>query len=185
MSHYTLRALLPSDTERVLGWRNSERVRAAMYTDDLITPAQHEAWLARIATDRTIAVRLAEVDGRPLGIVNFKDIDNRLEGCHWGFYVGAQDAPPGSGSRMGYVAIAEAFATLGVEVIRGEAFAFNQKSIDMHEKLGFQRQETHPEPHMKNGRLEPIVALRLTRDRWNAVQPALEKSLFGALNSHG
>ena len=43
----TLRPLRAEDGDTVLAWRNSEAVAPYMYSEHVITPAEHAGWLAR------------------------------------------------------------------------------------------------------------------------------------------
>jgi len=70
-----LRPMAEQDSELILRWRNSDRVRQYMYSDELIGPARHRAWFERMLADPKNAYLVFEVEGRPLGLVYFNDID--------------------------------------------------------------------------------------------------------------
>ncbi|CAG0975254.1 UDP-4-amino-4, 6-dideoxy-N-acetyl-beta-L-altrosamine N-acetyltransferase [Geobacteraceae bacterium] len=167
-SQCILRPVKREDLEKLLEWRNADRIRAYMYTDHLIGWEEHAAWFERLGTNDTARALLFEVNDRPLGVVNVTRID-RLNGtCHWGFYIGEADAPKGSGTALGYLGLEYIFGTLGIRKVTGEAFAFNEASIAFHRRLGFS-QEGHFVRHvMKNGSYQDILSFALFRDQWEA-----------------
>lgn len=173
-----LRAVEEKDLEQMLAWRNSERISANMYTGHVITLAEHRAWFARLTEEGRAFAFLFEVSGRPLGVVNLTQMDRVNGTCHWGFYIGEAGAPPGSGTRMAYLALTHIFERLNLRKVIGEAFAFNQASIAYHKKLGFS-QEAHFVKHvLKDGRYEDIISFALLKSDWLRLKPQIEKNYF-------
>jgi UDP-4-amino-4,6-dideoxy-N-acetyl-beta-L-altrosamine N-acetyltransferase len=155
-----------------------------MYTDDLITPEHQLGWFCRQVDDPTTLVFLVEFDGRPIGVVNFKELDRPTKGCLWGFYIGATDVPKGTGLRLGYAAIEFAFNELKLGRIRGEVFDFNHKSINLHRRLGFQESGVVRGGRIKNGVRRDIILFSLDSDTWHRRKADLEHSLHEA-KKHG
>ena len=168
-----LRAVEEEDLELLLTWRNSERIRANMYTSHEIARAEHRAWFERLARDQEAYAFVFEADGRPLGVVNLNHLDRRNSRCHWGFYLGADDAPRGSGTRMAYLALAHVFEELKLHKVIGEAFAFNAASIAYHEKLGFSREGYFVDQVLKDGHFLDIVSFALLSRDWPRVKAEL------------
>ena len=78
---YKLRSIDDSDKERILNWRNSDRVRQNMYTDHLITPEEHESWFNKIHQDKSVDYKIFEYEGRSIGLVGFTQI-NKMHNQH-------------------------------------------------------------------------------------------------------
>ena len=169
-----LRPVEQGDLELMLAWRNSQRVRANMYTGHEITAAEHFAWFERLSTSIDSFTFLFEADGRPLGVVNLNHLDRRNNRCHWGFYLGETDAPPGSGSRMAYLALCRVFDDLKLNKVIGEAFAFNAASIAYHEKLGFSREGHFREHVLRDGGYQDVLSFALLRRDWPRIKSVLE-----------
>lgn len=177
-SRTCFRGVEERDLELLLTWRNSERIRANMYTSHLITAVEHKAWFERLARDGDAFAFVFEDHGRPLGIVNLNHLDWRNKRCHWGFYLGETDAPPGSGTRMAYLALTQVFDVLMLNKVIGEAFSFNAASIAYHKKLGF-AQEGHLAEHvLKDGSYLDILSFALLSRDWPRVKAELERKLF-------
>ena len=175
-SHHTqLRPIEERDLELMLAWRNSPRIRANMYTAHEITPAEHRAWFARLTREGEAFAFLFEADDRPLGIVNLNHLDRHNGRCHWGFYLGETDAPPGSGSRMAYLALSHVFEELKLHKVIGEAFAFNKGSINYHRKLGFSQEGHFVEHVLRDGSFLDVLSFALLSGDWPRIKSELER----------
>jgi len=177
MNRYRLRPLLPSDADLMLRWRNSDRIRAVMYTDELITPNRHRMWFQEISRRIDICYRLFEVDGVSVGLVYFTQIDRLQKRCVWGFYLGENSLPKGTGSHLGFLGLEYAFNELDMKTIRGESFMFNFPALALHRKLGF-TQETQLQTHVKkNGHDENVAVFTLTKEDWEGYRETIRTKL--------
>lgn len=175
---YNLREMSENDLELVFEWRNSDRIRANMYTDHLITWDEHRAWFNRVEQDTNSIYFIFEHNKRPIGVVGIVQIDNKYNRCSWAFYLGAEDAPNGSNAIMEFLALEYIFEHLEIRKVMCEVFSFNESVIKLHKKFGF-NEEAHFVQHMlKNGKYEDVVALALFADDWKKVKPRLEKVCF-------
>ena len=179
-SEIALRPLAAADRERLLLWRNSERVRASMYTDHIIAPDEHEQWFARAVRDPAAVHLVCEYRGRPVGVVSFTGISRVHGRCSWAFYLGETDVPKGMGAAMEFLALSHAFETLGVGKLCCEVFAFNSGVIRLHEKFGFVREGRLLKHYVKNGKHEDVICLARFREGWEDDKRALFERCFGA-----
>lgn len=170
-----LRPVEERDLELLLSWRNSERIRANMYTDHVITWEEHRSWFERLTRDKESFAFVFEAEGRPLGVVNLNHMDRANNRCHWGFYLGETDAPKGSGTRMAYLALRHVFEELKLHKVIGEALAFNSASIAYHEKLGFSREGQLVEHVFRDGSYVDVICFALLSRDWPRVKASLEK----------
>ena len=74
-----LRPITEADTDNIIGWRNSERVRRNFIYQEDFTRQGHQNWLkTKVATGEAIQFILCETqDDRPVGSVYFRDIDEK------------------------------------------------------------------------------------------------------------
>lgn len=175
---YLLRMIEEEDLDIVLHWRNSDRIRANMYTDRIITIDEHRAWFKRLKNDEHSLCMIFEKKKHPIGVINFTQIDPVNRTCSWGFYLGEENLPRGTGSIMGILALDYAFERLGMHKICGEAFAFNQASIRYHQKLGFVKEGRFAKHLKKYGNYEEIISFILFKKSWKQRKTALSKQLF-------
>ncbi|GAX88911.1 UDP-4-amino-4,6-dideoxy-N-acetyl-beta-L-altrosamine N-acetyltransferase [Effusibacillus lacus] len=173
-----IRGIEEQDLDLVLRWRNSERIRTHMYTDHLISPAEHRSWFERVKQGNGPICKIFEHKGIPLGVVNFTQIDRNHHRCQWGFYIGESDAPKGSGSAMGYLSLQFAFEEINLNKVCAEVFAFNSVSLGYHKKLGFVEEGRFLQHVFKNGVYEDIVVLAAFQKNWRDLNKQLEKLCF-------
>jgi UDP-4-amino-4,6-dideoxy-N-acetyl-beta-L-altrosamine N-acetyltransferase len=160
-----LRPLAEADLAQVLEWRNAPSVRAMMYKHHPISLPEHLAWFARLQQDPTRAAWVFEAHGVPGGIVNFTRIDRAEAHAHWGFYV-RPDAPRGYGTRLGRLALAQAFGPLALSKLCGEVLAWNQASLAFHLKLGFAQEDVLRAHHRDGEQFHDVHVFGLSRETW-------------------
>ncbi len=175
---FCLRELTENDLEMVLTWRNSDWVRAYMYTDHVITMDEHRAWFARMQEDPKSVYLVFEELGVPLGIVNFIQIDRENGKALWGFYLGPEHPPRGRGSIMEYLALDYAFETLKLRKLCGEVFAFNQHVLKLHRKFGFREEGCLRKHILKNGDYVDVIPISIFTDEWAACKDRLTAICF-------
>lgn len=176
---YRLRTMEEADLEKVLEWRNSERVRANMYTDHIITMDEHRAWFERIKQDQRVIYKIFEFQGRPVGVVNFTDVDQYNNKCHWGFYLGATDVPRGSGAAMEFLALEHVFERMNIRKLCCEIFAFNSNVIKLHKKFGFVEEGCFTKHIVKNGKYENVIFMACFKEEWLNLKDKLGRLCFG------
>jgi UDP-4-amino-4,6-dideoxy-N-acetyl-beta-L-altrosamine N-acetyltransferase len=138
-----LREMLLNDLAQVLDWRNSERVSKYMLTDQVITMEEHQNWFVNLKNETKSKHLIFEYQGVSSGVVNFTNIDYRNHKCNWGFYLGNEYLPSGTGTIMGSLAIQYAFEVLNIRKLCAEVLVFNEGSISLHLKLGFVEEGRH------------------------------------------
>jgi len=122
---------------KILLWRNSEVVRNSMFSQQIISWEEHVSWFKKIHGSQ-IEKWFLYIDEKrvPSGVVYFKEIDLNKKKADWGFYANPE-AESGTGMRMSLEAINYAFLEMGLEKIESSVLMSNQRSITMHEKVGF------------------------------------------------
>lgn len=161
-----LRPLREEDLRTVLEWRNSEQIRENMYTTHIISWEEHWAWFQKINDQSKKNHMVFTYENLPLGVINVSSIDEINNRCHWGFYIGEEAAPRGSGMAMGYLGLQYIFEELGIRKLYGEVLGFNEASIKYHKKLGF-IQEGHFREHILRGKQYiDIYCFAILRSEW-------------------
>ena len=162
-----LRPLAAADSAQVLTWRNSPEVAAFMYTDHVIGPQEHSAWLKATlgADDRRYWI--IELDGAGVGVAHVVRIDPVNRRCEWGFYL-ADPATRGRGvgACVQYAVIEHVFTRLGLNKLWCEALAANTRALDLYESFGFRREALLRDHVLKHGRFRDVVGLGLLAAEW-------------------
>ena len=101
-----------------------------------------------------------------VGLSNIVAIDPSHGTAEWGFYIGAEDAPQGSGSVMEFLTLEEAFGPLQIRKLTCEVLAFNERPLKMHRKFGFVQEGVLRAHKLHDGTYEDVVQLALFADEW-------------------
>jgi UDP-4-amino-4,6-dideoxy-N-acetyl-beta-L-altrosamine N-acetyltransferase len=177
---FNLRTLSASDEERMLQWRNSDRVRCNMYNDHIIQPEEHAAWFRTAIFDTHARYLIATFLDQPIGLVSFTNINETHDRCSWAFYLGETEAPRGAGSAMEFLALTYAFEVLKIRKLCCEVFVFNAGVIKLHEKFGFTHEGRFIKHYLKNGQFEDIVCLAKFGTHWLEEKQNLKSRCFSA-----
>jgi UDP-4-amino-4,6-dideoxy-N-acetyl-beta-L-altrosamine N-acetyltransferase len=159
-----VRPMAFDDLARVLEWRNHPSIRGFMLSQRQISPEEHRCWFEQCVESGSKQLLIFESDAEPMGFVSFNSPD--LGGVsEWGFYA-APNAPKGTGRKLGAAAIQHAFSDLKLHKICGKTLRSNERSIRLHQKLGFRREGVLREQHFAGERYHDIVCFGLLRIEW-------------------
>ncbi|MEH1867859.1 MAG: UDP-4-amino-4,6-dideoxy-N-acetyl-beta-L-altrosamine N-acetyltransferase [Nostoc sp.] len=176
---YRLRTLEKSDLEQLLEWRNSDRIRANMYNDQIINMDEHRKWFENHSNNESVIYKIFEFQCRPVGVVNVIQIDMRNKKCYWAFYLGDTNVPRGSGAVMEFLFLEYTFEVLQIRKLCCEVFAFNISTIKLHKKFGFTEEGCFKQHIFKNGKYEDVISMALLQDEWIINKPKIEIVCFG------
>lgn len=173
----SLRSLVLEDQALLLRWRNQPEVAAQMYTDHTISTSEHERWFELATSDAPDRLyRVVEAGPDPIGLVSLTDI--RLGTCTWGGYIGDFDwHGRGAGTAALWLSLDEAFARLQLERVLVEVLTSNSRAAELYERFGFEEQDDFHKVVLKSGRYCDVAGLALSRERWAATGPAVQRFL--------
>ena len=137
MEKMFLKKMQEEDLQQVLKWRNSERVRKAMFNDKIILWEDHKKWFAHCKDRMDIQNFVFCLDDNNVGVVNITDIDFVNKTCSWSIYRGVIGVT-GLGLKMGQYTIEYIFRELKLRKIYVDVRGDNLVSKNFHEKLGFE-----------------------------------------------
>jgi len=161
-----------------LGWRNSPEVAAYMYSDHPISPEEHARWFAAIAGDERLDYRIIEMNGAPVGLANFYDIDRPQGRASWAFYLANPSMRgKGVGGMVEFLMIERAFGEKELRKLWCEVLASNEAVWKLHLKFGFTVEARLREHVVKNGRPMDVIGLGLLAEEWTAARPEALKTL--------
>lgn len=159
-----VRPMEERDLALVLEWRNHPEVRHFMYTRHEIMPDEHRRWFETCRQQPGRHLLIYDEEHAPLGFINLSPTG--FSGvADWGFYAAAT-APKGTGQRLGRAAMRYAFQTLGLHKVCGEALEYNERSIRMHERLGFSREGCLREHYFDGTTYHSVIRFGLLSQEW-------------------
>jgi UDP-4-amino-4,6-dideoxy-N-acetyl-beta-L-altrosamine N-acetyltransferase len=173
-----LRLVEPSDSARLLAWRNSPEVAAYMYADHQIPQAEHDRWFAAALAAEDRRYWIIEADGEPVGLANLLKIDRAASRCEWAYYLGEPSTRgKGLGARIEYLVLRYVFETRRLNKLWCEVLLENEAVWKMHQSFGFVREALLREHVCKHGRFHDVVGLGMLHSVWQAAKPANEARL--------
>lgn len=176
--NYSLRPITEDDLPMVLAWRNSERIRAVMYTDHHITQEEHHRWYAKIKDDTQCCYLIFNIKDIPYGLVNFTSINTTHNRCMFGYYLGRVGYPKGSGAIMEFLTLDYAFLKIKIRKLCCEVLSFNLPSLNLNKKFGFHEEGCLKKHIIKNNEYHDVLQLALFAEEWLEQRLLMEKKLF-------
>jgi len=177
--NFSIRSIDKNDIDRILLWRNSEKVSCNMYSDHQISQQEHEAWFAHALVDNTASYLIFLHYERPIGFISFTNINEFHGRCYWAFYLGETDVSRGAGSVMEFFALDYAFQILKIRKLCGEVFSFNSGVIKLHEKFGFSVEGKLVKHYLKKGQYEDVISIAKFASSWLHDRVVLKNRIFG------
>lgn len=167
-----LRPVAGADSARLLAWRNMPEVSAWMYSDHVISPAEHDRWFAAAMADPRRRYWIIEFEGQPVGLANLYDIAPEHRKCAWAYYL-ADPATRGKGvgAFVEFRMIDHVFRDLGLNKLWCEVLIENEPVWRLHESFGFRREALYRAHVWKSGRPEDVVGMGLLAEDWALVRP--------------
>jgi UDP-4-amino-4,6-dideoxy-N-acetyl-beta-L-altrosamine N-acetyltransferase len=173
-----LRPVEPADSARLLAWRNAPEVSAFMYSDHLISQAEHDRWFAGIGADPRRAYWIIEVDGVPAGLANLADIEQTHGRCAWAYYLADPSVRgKGVGSYVEYWMLEEVFTRRGLRKLWCEVLVSNEPVWRLHGKFGFVEEARFRAHVVKDGQPQDVLGLGLLAEEWAARRAAMAERL--------
>lgn len=170
-----LRDIKKEELDLMLAWRNEPKIRNNMYTQHVISQEEHYSWWACIQSRQDQVYFMYEYKGQSCGIASFNNLDLTNKNSAWAFY-SSPSAPRGTGVRMEYLMLEQAFIKLNLHKLYCEVLSFNKPVISLHQKFGFEVEGVFREQHIIDGEYIDIHRLAMFKDQWEHNRTAqLEK----------
>jgi UDP-4-amino-4,6-dideoxy-N-acetyl-beta-L-altrosamine N-acetyltransferase len=175
---FNLRLVNSSDEEIIFHWRNQERIRRNMYTDNLISQEEHHQWFCKTLKDSSKVYLICELKNTSIGLVYFTSIDQKNSKCDWGFYLGEEECVRGSGFVMEFMALNHVFDEIKIRKLCCEVFVFNTPVIKQHKRFGFEEEGVLKKHILKNDQYHDVVKLALFKEKWEECKDNIDKKYF-------
>ncbi|WP_374571857.1 UDP-4-amino-4,6-dideoxy-N-acetyl-beta-L-altrosamine N-acetyltransferase [Phenylobacterium sp.] len=171
MSAVALRPVVAADSARLLEWRNLPEVARWMYTDHVISPAEHDRWFASALADPARKYWIIELDGEPVGLANLADISPANRKCSWAYYLASPAVRgKGVGAFVEFWVIEHVFGEMGLDKLCCEVLVENEAVWKIHQSFGFQREALYRHHVWKAGHPLDVVGLGLLAEDWAKVR---------------
>ena len=155
-----LRPITMEDTENIVKWRNSDRVRKNFIYQAQFTREGHENWMrTKVVTGEVVQFIICEKENdRPVGSVYFRDIDSDNKKAEYGIFIGEADAAgKGYGSETARLAVEYARDVLKLHKLMLRVFADNIGAVKSYENAGFVQEAYLKDEFLQNGTYRSLL----------------------------
>ena len=168
-----LRPVKRSDINLFLKWFNDQEVIQYLSNYLPMTEMAEEKWIESLATTRskTDVVFVIEVkegsSNKPIGNTGLHGIDSKDQNAWFGIVIGEKDYwSRGYGAEAAQLIIEYGFQQLNLRRISSAVTEFNERSIRMHERLGFVEEGRRRKATYVNGIFWDDLVYGLLREEW-------------------
>ncbi len=139
---FGLRPIGMEDTENIVRWRNSHRVRKNFIYQKPFTKEGQENWLrTKVASGEVVQFILFLRDGQsqiPVGSIYFRDLDLENKKAEYGIFIGEEwAAGKGLGSKGARAALTFARDYLKLHKVFLRVFTDNEAAVRSYKNAGF------------------------------------------------
>lgn len=167
-----------ADKAILLAWRNSVEVSEWMYTNHVISEAEHSAWFEKMLSNESTKYWKIVVDAKPVGVVVLSEIDSVKQTCAWAIYLGESSMKGlGVAHAACLLSLNFAFDVLNLGMVRCAAIAENTRAIGLYKQVGFVSLPAQAEVVRRGESNLAIVKLELSDDAWKSSKNALQQIL--------
>lgn len=159
-----LRMMTYEDTESIVAWRNTERVKSRFLYRGEFTPQTHENWIkTMVETGKVVQMMIClENTGEAIGSVYVRDIDYANKKAEYGIFIGSEEhSGKGYGTAAAKLMLQYCFETLGLHKIFLRVLADNSRAIGSYEKAGFEREAYLKDEIFLDGRYRDLVFMAI------------------------
>jgi len=170
-----LRPIKRSDLSYFLKWFNDPEVIQYLNMYLPMTEMAEEKYIeelgtTRARTDAPFVIEIIEGDStKPIGTIGLHGINNKDHNATFGIAIGEKDYwSKGCGTEAARLLIGYGFEQLNLHRISSSAFAFNERSIRLHKRVGFSEEGRQRESVFKNGKFYDHVVFGILKEEWFA-----------------
>lgn len=156
----------------VLRWRNSERVRRNMLSQEIISEAAHFSFIDGLSGRRDKMYFLFSIDSVPFGVLDFVNCNWNKKTTETGLYIG-EDRFLGLGFLLYYYNFQVAFEHFPFETINTSILKNNKGAFSICSRLFGLR---------VNGETETEWLVAYTKNDWSYVSSSLKEKILSNAN---
>jgi len=172
-----LRPVKRSDISHFLKWFNDPEVIQHLNMYLPMTEMAEEKWIedlvtrGRAGTDAHFVIEAIDGDGNtPIGTIGLHGISPKDHGALLGIAIGEKDYwNKGYGTEATRLILDYGFRQLNLHRIWSASFAFNERGIKLHKRVGFREEGRQREAMFKNGEFHDVVEFGILRDEWKGL----------------
>ena len=160
-----LRPMREEDAELIVQWRNDPEICRWLFSTDPLTVQSHLEWFRRPKPDRLDFVICLNESERPIGTVNFTNIDLQDGKAEAGKMLGERtQSGKGLAKEAFRLWLAFGFEHLGLTYVYVRTLATNHRNIKLNERLGLRVEQVLREEYRRGDEVHDAVVMGLARE---------------------
>jgi len=171
-----LRPVKRSDISCFLKWFNDPEVLQYLELHLPMTEMSEEKYIEELGTTRAksdVLFVMEVIEGastKPIGNCSLHEVDSKDHKAIFGMVIGEKDYwSKNYGTEAARLLINYGFQQLNLHRISSGAFAFNERSIKLHKKVGFREEGRLRQAFFKNGQYHDLVMFGILREEWTGL----------------
>jgi RimJ/RimL family protein N-acetyltransferase len=170
-----LRVVEKKDIPNILKWFNDPEVIQYLQFYLPLTEEMEVKWLERVNTsgnDIVFVIEAVAEDGKfkPIGTCGLHEINWKDRKATAGIAIGEKEFwNGGRGTEAASLLVEYAFCQLNLNRIGSSVYDFNERSLAMQKKIGFQIEGRRRQAVFKNNRYADEIILGLLKKKWKRV----------------
>jgi RimJ/RimL family protein N-acetyltransferase len=171
-----LRPVKRSDISYFLKWFNDAEVLQYLELYLPMTEMSEEKYIEELGTTRAksdvlfVMEVIEDASTKPIGNCSLHEVDSKDHKAIFGMVIGEKDYwSKNCGTEAARLLICYGFQQLNLHRISSAAFAFNERSIKLHKKVGFREEGRLREAFFKNGQYHDLILFGLLREEWKGL----------------
>ena len=152
------------DLKRILSWRNDDRIRQWMVSEQLISWEDHKRFIEKLKSDQNSFYYLVSVHGKPTGVIYLNRLDVRNKCGYWGIYKNQDETDRNAIHMVETAFLTILFEFLGLNTIKLEVMENNHRAIRFYEQYGFVREGILRNSIIRNGVCQNMIVMGLLKD---------------------
>ena len=171
-----LRPFKRADISYFLKWFNDPEVVQYLNMYLPMTEMGEEKFIEELGTTRARSMALFVIEviegtsTKPIGNCGLEGIDSKDRNAIFGIIIGEKDYwSKGYGAEAARLLINYGFEQLNLHRISSAAIVFNERSIKLHKKLGFQEEGRLRQVMFRNGQYHDRVEFGMLREEWRGL----------------
>ncbi len=136
-----------------------------------MTEMSEEKWIESLGTTRVgvdvvfVIEALNKQGNKPIGTIGLHQINNKDQNAEFGIAIGEKECwEKGYGTEATRLIIEYGFKQLNLHRISSTAFEYNERSINLHKKIGFQEEGRRRKARFKDGQFWDEVMFGILRE---------------------
>lgn len=158
----SLRLITHEDTDNILKWRNSSRVRNNFLDQRLFTKEGHRYWLENyVFTGKVVQFIIIDNEAnKDIGSIYLRDINREHEKAEYGIFIGDEEGlGKGYATEAGRIVVEFAKRELKLHRLYLKVLYENKGAIKSYEKVGFQEEGILKDEVFLGGKYHNIVLM--------------------------